>query len=187
MAVSFLIAAQLRGRRPFGSARVSRPFTSAPVLIATIASATIPAMTASHKAICCWGLAGATAAGRDGEDLVAGQTHQAMTAIASAIAPTAAIATGAIRARRDPTPDTLVAGSSTTASGRKVKIRTDRAIFLTLCSPLSSNGYGSLSLIWSRTTREMQIPPGSASASRRAATLTLSPKCRLLPLLHLRG
>src|SRR5215831_13184313 len=31
------------------------------------------------------------------------------------------------------------------------------------------------SRIWSRTTREMQIPPGSANASSRAAMLTPSP------------
>src|SRR5205823_9407210 len=49
-------------------------------------------------------------------------------------------------------------------------------MFLTLCSPLSSNGYGSLSRIWSRTTRETQMPPGSANASSRAATFTQSPK-----------
>src|SRR5215469_4823497 len=30
--------------------------------------------------------------------------------------------------------------------------------------------------MWSRTVREMQIPPGSASPSRRAATLTPSAK-----------
>src|ERR1700730_11288461 len=49
-------------------------------------------------------------------------------------------------------------------------------MFLTLCSPISLSGYGNLSRIWSRTVREMQIPPGSASASSRAATLTPSPK-----------
>ena len=62
------------------------------------------------------------------------------------------------------------------ASERNVYTRTGRAMFLTLCSPQSSNEKGSLSRIWSRTTREMQIPPGSASASSRAATFTPSPK-----------
>jgi hypothetical protein len=49
-------------------------------------------------------------------------------------------------------------------------------MFLTLCSPRSSSGYGSLSRICSRTVPETQTPPGSASASSRAATLTPSPK-----------
>src|SRR6516165_7620530 len=51
-----------------------------------------------------------------------------------------------------------------------------RAMFLTHCSPTSSNGYGSLSLTWSRTTREMQMPPGFANVSSLAAILTPSPK-----------
>src|SRR6266436_9137732 len=49
-------------------------------------------------------------------------------------------------------------------------------MFLTLCSPMSSKAYGSLSRILSRTVREMQMPPGSASASSRAAILTPSPR-----------
>jgi len=61
MAVSFLIAAQFRGRRPFGSARVSSPFTSAPALIDNIASVTLPAITASHKATCRCGTTGSAA------------------------------------------------------------------------------------------------------------------------------
>ncbi len=67
MAVSFLIAAQLSGRRPFGFARVSSPFTSAPALIETMASVTLPAMTASHKAICCFGITD-TAAGCNADE-----------------------------------------------------------------------------------------------------------------------
>jgi hypothetical protein len=47
------------------------------------------------------------------------------------------------------------------------KTHTGRAMSLTFCSPISSNESGSLSQIWSRTTREMQIPPSSANASRR--------------------
>jgi hypothetical protein len=63
-----------------------------------------------------------------------------MAATTKAIAPAAAIVTGAIRGRRGTTADTVGVGSSATASGRNAKTRTDRAIFLTLCSPLSSNG-----------------------------------------------
>jgi hypothetical protein len=67
MAVSFLIAAQLSGRHPFGF-RVSSLFTSAPALIETMASVTLPAMTASHKAICCCGITG-TAGGCTGDEV----------------------------------------------------------------------------------------------------------------------
>src|SRR5271166_6530266 len=49
-------------------------------------------------------------------------------------------------------------------------------MFLTCCSPMSSKGRATLSRTWSRTTRLTQIPPGSARASSRAATLTPSPK-----------
>src|SRR5215468_6839467 len=49
-------------------------------------------------------------------------------------------------------------------------------MFLTCCSPISSKAKSSLSRIWSRTTRLTQIPPGSASASKRAAMFTPSPK-----------
>src|SRR5262249_29841954 len=54
--------------------------------------------------------------------------------------------------------------------------RTGREIFFTSFSPRSSNVQSSLSRTWSRTTRLIQIPPGSASASSRAATFTPSPK-----------
>ena len=40
-------------------------------------------------------------------------------------------------------------------------------MFLTCCSPVSSKVNSSLSRTWSRTTRLTQIPPGSASASKR--------------------
>jgi len=53
---------------------------------------------------------------------------------------------------------------------------TGRAMFLTCCSPMSSNAKASLSRTWSRTTRLTQMPPGSAKVSSRAATLTPSPK-----------
>src|SRR6516165_8556001 len=53
--------------------------------------------------------------------------------------------------------------------------RIGRVMFLTCCSPISSNEKASLSRTWSRTTRLTQIPPGSARASRRAAMLTPSP------------
>src|SRR4051794_2354081 len=49
-------------------------------------------------------------------------------------------------------------------------------MFLTTCSPLSKKPIGSFSPICSRTEALTQISPGSASASRRAATLTPSPK-----------
>jgi len=61
-------------------------------------------------------------------------------------------------------------------SSRTRYARTGRGIFFTTCSPRSSNVQSSLSRTWSRTTRLIQIPPGSASASSRAATFTPSPK-----------
>src|SRR5215469_15800196 len=112
-----------------------------------------------------------TVGGSVGEDLVPDQPHQPTTARTSTAAATAH---GAAR-RRAGIVDIFAAGNSAIASGRSAKTRTERAMFLTLCSPLSSNGYGSLSLIWSRTTRETQIPPGSDNPSSRAATLTPSP------------
>src|SRR5215472_4143538 len=56
------------------------------------------------------------------------------------------------------------------ARSRTLYTRSGLAMFLTCCSPRSSKEQSSLSRIWSRTTREMQIPLGSASASSRAAT-----------------
>ena len=53
--------------------------------------------------------------------------------------------------------------------------RTGRAMFLRACSPRSSKAKSSLSPIWSRTVPDMQIPPGSAIPSNRAATFTPSP------------
>src|SRR5690348_2156919 len=60
-----------------------------------------------------WALSEAvpTAAGGVGKDLVAGQNHQAMTAMTSGTAAAAAIAAGAIR-RRDAGAGTLAAGNS---------------------------------------------------------------------------
>src|SRR5438445_9018676 len=75
-----------------------------------------------------------------GEDLVAGQNHQGMTAMTTTAAAAAAIAATALRRRRGDAigpPDT---GSSAMASWRTAKTRTGRAMFLTFCSPLSSNG-----------------------------------------------
>src|SRR5215470_5492134 len=60
-------------------------------------------------------------------------------------------------------------------SNRTRWIGTGRAMFLTWCSPMSSNEKCSLSRTSSRTMRLTQIPPGSARASRRAAMLTPSP------------
>src|SRR5712671_4148399 len=89
-----------------------------------------------------WALSGAapTTSGGVGEDLVAGQNHQAVTAMTNAAAATAEVAAGKIRRRRDAGAGALAAGNSATASGRNAKTRTDRAMFFTLCSPLSSNG-----------------------------------------------
>ena len=49
------------------------------------------------------------------------------------------------------------------------------AMFLRVCSPMSSNAKSSLSPIWSRTVPDTQMPPGSAMPSSRAAMLTPSP------------
>ena len=54
--------------------------------------------------------------------------------------------------------------------------RTGRAMFLSCCSPMSSKARSSLPAASSCTRAETQIPPGSARPSRRAATLTPSPK-----------
>ena len=68
-----------------------------------------------------------TAAGSVGEDLVNGQSHQAMTAITSAPAAAAAIARGAARRRRGAVASTLVAGNSAMASGRNKRRQRDLA------------------------------------------------------------
>ena len=59
-----------------------------------------------------------TISGGVGEDLVAGQNHQAMTVMTSAAAAVAAVAAGTIRRRCDAGAAALVAGNSATASGR---------------------------------------------------------------------
>ena len=59
-----------------------------------------------------------TAVGGVGKDLVAGQIHQAMTAITSAPAAAAAIARGVASRRRGAVASTPVAGNSAMASGR---------------------------------------------------------------------
>ena len=71
---------------------------------------------------------------------------------------------------------TAAGGAAAGASMRMRWARTGRAMFLTCCSPRSSNAKASLSRTWSRTTRLTQMPPGSARVSRRAAMLTPSPK-----------
>jgi len=63
-----------------------------------------------------------------------------------------------------------------TPRSRTRKTRTGRAMFLRFCSPMSSKPRSSLPMASSWTRAETQIPPGSANASRRAATLTPSPK-----------
>src|SRR5216684_982617 len=69
----------------------------------------------------------------------------------------------------------VLIGSPRTLRVRTRYTRNGRAMFLTRCSPASSKAKSSLSRTWSRTTRLTQIPPGSAKASSRAATLTPSP------------
>jgi hypothetical protein len=81
----------------------------------------------------------AAISGGAGEGLVIGHSNQPITATASTAA-AAAILVAAIRPRRDAGAGTLAAGNSATVSGGRAKTRTDRAMFLTLCSPLSSNG-----------------------------------------------
>src|SRR5690242_6723366 len=111
-------------------------------------------------------------AGDVGDMVVLGQSDQVIPAVISAAAIATAVVKRAMLRRRGSPTGTVPAGNSATVSGRKAKTRTDRTMFFTLCSPRSSNAYGSLSRIWSLTTRDMQIPPGSANASSRAATLT---------------
>ena len=50
-----------------------------------------------------------------------------------------------------------------------------RLRFLRVCEPIASNGSAILLSICSLTDREIQMPPGSANCSRRAATFTPSP------------
>jgi len=57
--------------------------------------------------------------------------------------------------------------ASTGLSKRTRKARTGWAMFLTVCSPISSNTTTPLLRRWSRTLRETQMPPGSAMDSRR--------------------
>jgi hypothetical protein len=59
-----------------------------------------------------------TAAGGVGEDLVAGQNHQAMTIMTSAAPAAIAITAPAVRRRRGAGAGTLAAGNSATNSGR---------------------------------------------------------------------
>ena len=71
---------------------------------------------------------------------IVGQIHHAPAATISAAAAVVAIAVTVLRRRRGAAIGTLDAGRSAMASGRSAKTRTGRAIFLTLCSPLSSSG-----------------------------------------------
>src|SRR5437868_3985092 len=82
----------------------------------------------------------ATVAGSVEEDLVPDQPHQATTARTSAANAAATAAHGTDRRCRGGPAGTLLTGNSAIASGRNAKTRTERAMFLTLCSPLSSNG-----------------------------------------------
>src|ERR1700738_1674150 len=72
-----------------------------------------------------WALSEAvpTTPGGVGEDLVAGQNHQAMTAMTSAAAAVADVATGTIRRRCDAGAGALAAGKAATALGGHAKNR----------------------------------------------------------------
>jgi hypothetical protein len=72
--------------------------------------------------------------------LVAGQCHQPITAITSTAVAAAAIAAAAMRRRCGVEVSVREAGRSATAAGLSAWTRTGRAMFLTLCSPRSSNG-----------------------------------------------
>src|SRR5215468_10145810 len=70
---------------------------------------------------------------------------------------------------------TAAAAGQSSADHSTRNARTGRAMFFRLRSP--SGWRVALSLPWtaSRTARDTMIPPGGASASRRAATFTSSP------------
>ncbi len=78
---------------------------------------------------------------------------------------------GPARDGAPPSASAMVSPSSVTTQNTS----TGRSMFLTFCSPRLSMRIGTLSRTWSAAAREMQMPPGSASASSRAATLTPSP------------
>jgi hypothetical protein len=59
--------------------------------------------------------------------------------------------------------------------GCQRQMRIGRSMFLTVISPPSWNRTSMRLPMRSLTIEEMQIPPGSASGSRRAAILTPSP------------
>ena len=61
------------------------------------------------------------------------------------------------------------------AAGRIRNARTGERMPLTRCSPMSSNSASNRPRVLSRTEAETTMPPGSARASSRAATLTPSP------------
>jgi hypothetical protein len=67
-------------------------------------------------------------------------------------------------------------GASPASSSTTRKARIGRAMFFTVCSPRSSKPTPRRFPTWSRTAAATQMPPGSATSCRRAATLTPSPK-----------
>jgi hypothetical protein len=69
----------------------------------------------------------------------------------------------------------VAAAGFAAAAGWKRKARTGSAMFLTACSPWSSKWASTRFFTAHRTGSEIAMPPGSASASRRAAMLTPSP------------
>ncbi len=71
--------------------------------------------------------------------------------------------------------DAAFAGDDGAPSSRTENARTGSAMFLTACMPRSSNDAAIRLLTAPRTASDTMIPPGSASAWRRAAMLTPSP------------
>ena len=66
-------------------------------------------------------------------------------------------------------------GPAPRSEGAMAKTSTGRAMFLNERGPSAWKSAFSARLTWSNTWREMQMPPGSAMPSSRAATLMPSP------------
>ena len=64
-------------------------------------------------------------------------------------------------------------------SNRARHARIGSAMFFSACGPMSSKAISTLPRIWRWASSEMQIPPGCAIPSSRAAMLTPSPKMSL--------
>ena len=110
---------------------------------------------------------------RSSEAISAGGAHGRSQTAAATARTTRVAANAAQRLQFGPVP--AVTAPVPAASGRTLQTRTGSAMFLTVCSPRSSNAMSTLPLVWSRTAPVTQMPPGSARASIRAAMLTPSP------------